>query len=441
MLLEFTVENFMSFKEKQTLSMYADSLKELKDYVHISYDNTYSFKVLKSMAIYGHNSHGKSNFFKAYKTFINLIINPVIGNNNENKLPLESYKLNTETKNKASFFEIKFLIKDVKYRYLLLADSETIFQEELYYSEPKIRENHLFTRRANEFNINKNWNKDNNGEIENIVRFAKKNHILFISVLFAQEYITHTSDIYKWISNNEIITNLNEQNIFNKAKTFAKNPEYHNLINKFIENADLGFVSYMEKTQNQIANDNGKYEAQIYKWLNFNNIQNFDLATIHTEFDNEHNKIGDVYFDLHKNESSGSIKYFLLACFLTHAIRNNQLILIDEIDSKLHPNLLELIIKIYNSSKLNLYGSQMIFSSHNTSLLNKKLRRDQLTLIHKNEFGESSIVKAHTSETPIRTDKSIEKEYLSGNLKDKKGNTKGVSKKLKDTLQSSLFDF
>ena len=118
---------------------------------------------------------------------------------------------------------------------------------------------------------------------------------------------------------------------------------------------------------------------------------------------------------------------------MSYAIKQGQLIFIDEIDSKFHSDLLQIIIQFYNDSKINVSGSQMIFTTHNTILLNN-LRRDQIIVVEKNEFGESSLRRAHASDNPIRIDSSIEREYSKGKLG-------GVSKKLRKDNNQTSFEF
>ncbi len=431
MLLEFTVGNFLSFRENQTLSMFADPLKEMKENAHIPYHYDINLRVLKSIAFHGHNSHGKSNFFKAYRFFSQTILNSFLMGSSTRIKNIESFQLNTDSINRPSFFEIIFILKNIKYRYNFSATSEDIFVEELYYAEPRIRENYLFKREEQKFIISKQWNKENSGEIEQSVKFAKK-HILFLSVLLSQE-IDSMKELENWFGNNIIVTNINEQIIFDKAMNFSQNDEYAGLIQKFIDNGDLGFTTVIDKAKSQIANNRLKLSDDIFYLLNYNGIKNFDLVTIHNQFHKDFELAGTMYFDMQKNESSGSIKYFIIACLLSYAIKTGQIVWIDELDSRLHPFLLEMILKIFNSSKFNSFGGQLIFTSHNTVLMNKKLRRDQIVFVEKNDFGESSIRKAHTPKTPIRTDISIEKEYLKGELK-------GVSKKIKKTIDRNLFD-
>jgi len=126
----------------------------------------------------------------------------------------------------------------------------------------------------------------------------------------------------------------------------------------------------------------------------------------------------------------------ILAAYLAFAIKEGLLIFIDELDSKFHPLLFQLIVSIYNNGKINTLGSQMIFTTHSTILLaNKVLRRDQLVTINKNNFGESFIIKMHGSNKAIRSDTSIEKEFY-------KGEYGGVSNKLKTDIlkNNTLFD-
>jgi AAA15 family ATPase/GTPase len=114
--------------------------------------------------------------------------------------------------------------------------------------------------------------------------------------------------------------------------------------------------------------------------------------------------------------SSGSIKYFILTCFIVYALKNAQLIWIDELDASLHTSLFSLIIKQFNDSKYNSSGSQMIFTTHNTVMLNRQLRRDQIMFVTKNKYGESFLKPMHSPDKPIRIGKSVESEYRDGDL-------------------------
>lgn len=159
-------------------------------------------------------------------------------------------------------------------------------------------------------------------------------------------------------------------------------------------------------------------------------IKNFDLYTNHKVFNDDKKEVGNVEFELQKDESAGSIKYFIIVSLLCYAIKNSQLIWVDELDARFHSSLLEMLIQSFHNPEINPINSQMIFTTHNTVLLDKKLRRDQMVVIEKNDLGESSLERMHTSKKPIRVGKSVEKEY-------RKGKLGGVSKII---IEPGLFD-
>ncbi len=435
MLQSFSVSNYLSFRNKQTLEFIPDPLKEQKGHLHVPYLFDIDARLLKSIGIYGHNSNGKSNFLKSYKFFQDFIFTSFAFGKSEETIKLDNFRLNVASHNEPTTFEVIFFLRNTKYRYGFSLTTEKVVSEWLYYSEPKVRENYLFHREEKEIKISKNWNKENSNKIDQLFAFTKK-HQLLLSVLLFQDSILRVDEIGKWFKGNIIISDITSEDYLNKAIIFLSQSKYRPTINKFIEKADLGFTTIIEKidslTKNKLS-----IEKHILNLLYAYEIQNFEIYTKHNIYNKDCTKIVDsISFELLKSESSGTIKYLILAAYLSYAIKEGLLILIDEIDSKLHPLLFQLIIKIYNDEKINTLESQMIFTTHNTILLsNKILRRDQLVSIDKNEFGESSISKMHTSKNPIRVDTSIEKEFLKGELG-------GSSKKLKtDNLnQNTLFD-
>lgn len=430
MLINFSVSNYLSFKTRQTLNLIPDPLKELVENIHIPYLYSQDEKVLKSIAIYGHNSHGKSNFLKAFEYVRELVFNSFLIGQSKTKIDITPFRLNSESFKEPSFFEITFLIKETKYRYQIILNAEGILAEGLYYAEAKVRENYLFQRVEQDFRLSKNWNKENENRIDAATAFAKP-HILLLSVLLSQENITRISDISKWLAGNLIIQDEYKQE-FNKARAVYSNLEYRSLILKFIEKADLGFTTIFDKIENSQQGSLKLEKGVLNMWYD-KEIKNFELYTNHNVYNENHKHIDTVEFELQKNESAGSIKYFIVVCLLAYAIKNSQTIWIDELDARFHSDLLDILVKSFHDPKINSANSQMIFTTHNTILMDRKLRRDQMVAITKNEWGESELERIHTSQRPIKTGKSVEKEY-------RKGNLKGVSKKIKKDLGPTLFD-
>jgi AAA15 family ATPase/GTPase len=435
MLLSFSVSNYLSFREKQILELVPEGLKEQQEHLHIPYLYDLDARLLKSVGLFGHNSHGKSNFIKAYQFFQNFIFTSFSFGKSEEDIKIENFRLNEDSNLHPTEFEVIFLIKKTKYKYGFALTSQRIVSEWLYYSEVKVRENHLFHREAQEIKISRNWNKETNNKIDKAFDFTKK-HQLLLSVLLFQDSISRIDEIGKWFKSNIIITDITLEDHFQKALLFLSEPKYRQNINKFIEKADLGFTTIEEKidslTRNKLLS-----EKHFLNLLFSYEIQNFEIYAKHEVYNKSRTKVIEtIRFELLKSESSGTIKYLTLAAYLSYAIKEGLLIIIDELDAKFHPLLFQLIIKIYNDAHINTLGSQMIFTTHGTILLaNKILRRDQLVAIDKDKYGESTITRMHNSKKPIRIDTPIEKEFLKGSLG-------GSSQNLKtDNLGSNtLFD-
>lgn len=432
MLIKFVVANYLSFKEEATLDMTAEALKEKKGFIHIPYLHNPKISLLKSAAIYGHNSFGKSNMFKAYASFRQTILNSFTIGNISYETDIEPFRLNTQTVNQPSSFEVVFIVKQTKYRYGFEIASKKIVSEWLYYTDGASREHTLYIRAGQDYrDISKLWLKSTGHKVQEAKIFTKSNN-LFLSALLSQEGIPRIEEIANWFKGNIVLNGNYGLTPNNGAVQIYSKEEYRNIILKFLDNADLGFNSVFEKVS-KFINERGYHADLVNNIFEIEKI-NFDLYTRHKIYDQDHIFQQSVEFDLIKNESSGSIKYFILACFLAYAVKQGQLIWIDEIDASLSTQLLTFLLDTFNDDKNNTSGSQLIFIAHNTALLDKRLRRDQLWFVDKNEYGESSLHKGHTSETPIRIDKSIEQEYRTGKLK------RGVSKKATENNLPSLFD-
>lgn len=429
MLVTFSIGNFLSFRNKQTLSLEPDGLKEFPENVLIPYLYSPNERLLKSVAIYGHNSYGKTNLLKGFSFLQKLVFSSFSVGQTTHQIPIEPFRLNTAMQGQPTTFEIIFLVKQTKYRYRIALTETQIIEEELHYAENKIRENFLFVRIGQEFRVSKNWNKESNNRVEQATFFTKP-HILFLSVLLSQENIPKVTDVAKWFSSNLVIpdTYLEE---FSKAHAVYSDGNYRALILKFIENADVGFNTIFDKVES-LSKTHSLEKGLLNMWFE-KEIKNFELFTKHVLYDAEHKEVGSIEFDLQKNESAGSIKYFIIVCLLAYAIRNSQTVWIDELDARFDSTLLEMLVKTFHHPDVNPVKSQMIFTTHNTILLDECLRRDQMIVVEKNKWGESTLKRIHTAETPIRIGKPIEKEY-------RKGKLGGVSKKLRDNLGPSLFD-
>jgi len=428
MVLSFSFSNVFSFREKQEISFIPEGLKEFKYHLHNPNPFDSKEELLTSLALYGHNSFGKSNVIKAVHFFKNFIRYSF---KQPNLFNVEPFLLNIEALKEPSFFEIIIYIKETKYRYGFEIKSNKIISEWLYYSTAGVRENYLFQRVEQDFVISKSWNKENGNKIDlQSIPFSQPN-ILLLSVLSSQN-ISKVREISEKIDKMIILNDINNKVVESAVKIFS-NPKYQEEISNFIKGADLGFSTIFDKIEKKLK-ENSDYNHEFLSILYKDEIEKFELYTKHAVYNKEFEKVDEIKFEMLKKESDGSIKFFIISSFLVYAIKNQLLICIDELDSKLHNDLLEFLINRFHNPQINSLGAQLIFTTHNSIFLDKKLRRDQFLIAEKNKYGESSIKKLHTKETPIRIDSSIEKDYRKGNLG---GTSKNVNK---INIQSRLFD-
>jgi AAA15 family ATPase/GTPase len=433
MLISFTLGNYLSFREKQTLDFTPESLKEHSSYLHIPYLYDVEARLLKAIGIFGHNSHGKSNFLKGYQFFLDFIFSSFAVGRVEKNIPVNAFKLNTIASEQPSFFEAIFYLRERKYRYGFKITEHKIIEEWLYYSEAKVRENYLFVRAEQDFKLSKNWSKESDGRIDQSLFFTQSTSLL-LSVLISQDSIPKINEIANWLRGNIIISDIADVSHLKRAILILSHSKFRSVVNKFIEKADLGFITIVEKIDSHVKNKLS-LDKDFIDLLYSDEIKNFELYTKHDIYDEHYNKVDSVLFELLKSESAGTVKYLQLVSYLSYAIKQGQLILIDEIDSKFHVLLLKFLLQTYLNNKINANGSQMIFTTHSTFLLGKDiLRRDQAVIIEKNPYGESSVKRMHGAKKPIRVDTKIEKEYIKGELG-------GVSDRLKSSNDEGQLNF
>ena len=394
MILEFSVKNFLSFKEKVTFSMIANSNKELNDnYVEIGGN-----KVLKSAAIYGANASGKSNLFKIL-TLVVLMLRSSNCVDINAKLPLIPFKLDKGSVNKPSEFEIKFILDETRYVYGFIADKDKIYDEYLYYY-PNGRETKIFDRtNINEYSYTQ---KD-----EKILREieAKNAQNKFFLATATNWNFDKTKAAYNFLTNG-IGTCNNLEILKNMAyKMYETNPDYlKDFAIDFLQKADFNIEDY-QISQIDVP---GEFLTAIPEFITKtlpDKPKAYQVLFKHKNSDN--------YLSIDE-ESLGTQMIFAFIPFLADSLKNKKVLIIDELDKSLHPFLVQYIVEIFNDAEINKNGSQLIFNTHDTNLLDLNiLRRDQIWFTEKNsETGESDLYSL--SDFSVRKQENVEKGYMLG---------------------------
>jgi uncharacterized protein len=409
MLIEFSVGNYRSFKDKVTFSMVAANLvaKEKK----LDENNVFAvdkeLKLLKSAAIYGANASGKSNFAKALSFMKWFMVNSSKETQSTDEIGVEPFRLSTETDKKPSYFELVFLMEGRKYRYGFEAAREKIVSEWLYYI-PKIRETKLFERKFNIIKSSKIYNADG-------IQQRTRNNALFLSVS-AQFNVELAEKILEWITEKlNIISGLHDQAYLNyTVKCLINNQNQADII-QFIKKLDLG-ISEIQIDQEDFTVDTLPDEIpDELKKLIFKagGGKATSISTTHRKFDEEGNYQSIEKFELNHHESEGTQKIFALAGPLVTALKKGEILIIDEFDARLHPLISRAIVELFNSQESNSNNAQLIFMTHDTNLLSSKIfRRDQIWFTEKNRYGATELYSL--AEYKVRNDASFESDYIKG---------------------------
>jgi AAA15 family ATPase/GTPase len=185
----------------------------------------------------------------------------------------------------------------------------------------------------------------------------------------------------------------------------------------FTKFADLG-IGDIQLVQEAVADMNvkeidGRKEMALKKLFVEKNSNS--LFSFHQKFDKELNEKELVQFLFSQSESEGTIKYFGLAGPIIDTLDNGKILVIDELDSKLHPLLTQKIISLFNSIETNPKNAQLVFTTHDTNLLSANIfRRDQIWFAQKDRYGASTLYSLAEYIIPVRNDASFEKDYLAG---------------------------
>jgi len=401
MLIQFTVGNFKSFKDKATLSLEttSDDWRE-EDNVAVVGDQ----KLLKSAAIFGANASGKSNFLAAMLTLRNLIRDSSKDSQQGDKIPVSPFLLNTATESAPSFFEIIFLQKGTRYRYGFEATPQAIQSEWLFRQADSKRETRLFTREGEEIEPTESF-KEGKG-LENRTRA----NALFLSVA-AQFNGEIAKEILLWTGQFQNVSGLDDEGPLKFTADRLDNPEYSGLIRELVKQADIGIESLERKPidRQEVQTTNYNYLAALRETF----AGEFAIKTLHQRFDAQNQPAGMVEFDLKKEESAGTRKFVgLLGPFL-QALRFGSVRFVDEMEARLHPLLTKALIGLFNSSA-NRKNAQLIYATHDDGLLDARtIRRDQVWFVEKNGFGASRLYCLDEFKG-VRKEAKFAKEYLLG---------------------------
>lgn len=398
MLIEFSIENFRSFKEKVTFSMLATKDDSLDGNLLKKALNEDS--LLKSAVIYGANASGKTNVILALYLLKTLVLNSHNYQKGQ-RIHFTPFKLDQKYLSKPTVMSIVFIKNDVKYSYSVSFDIETVIEEALYHY-PNNKKAVIFER-----NNTAEYKFTADEKEQKIISERTLPNTLYLSKA-TQENYKKTAAAFDWFKDNlQIIGPTDHPGLINiTVDLLKKDTELKNYIMKALLEADVG-IDDISAISKKISSDQLKnFPPELIKLILGDKIEidTYQIQTLHK----------GVLFDFMSEESDGTRRIFSLIGPWVDALKNGKILVVDEIDTKLHHLLNLFLIKLFHDQTQNKSNAQLIFTTHNTNLLDQDIfRRDQIWFTEKNAETGSTDLYSLTEYSP-RKDKDIEKGYLAG---------------------------
>jgi len=411
MLVEFSVNNFKSIKNTIKFSMLTSSKDTGNCFSHRNYN------LLQSSIIYGANASGKSNFLRAMAFMGNFILNKYKILQSTDILPHEPFKLCDDTEDSSSTFEIVFFISETKYRYGFEIDNKQVYSEWLF-ADKKGKEAKLFFRDTEESEyVNSNKFKEGN------VFFDKKEEKTKVSSnqLFIWKCDQNDGEIsksiLKWFNKFNMIDGMDHKGYIDFTMKQMENNTFKNEITNLVQTADIGIEDLKvveEEIPIEIIESLPLSESMKNNLINDGGAKSVRLNTMHTKYDKDGNNIGEVVFELEKEESKGTRKFFAMSAPILDTLKNGKILIIDELDASLHPILTQHLIKLFHNEAINTKQAQLIFATHDTNLLNRNIfRRDQIWLTEKDNYSSTDIYSLAELKN-VRKKEDFETQYIQG---------------------------
>ena len=404
MLIEFSVENFMSIRDRVTLSLLAGKETENMENVILNEKNN----ILKSVAIYGANASGKSNIFKAITAAIILIRTSNSRQVNDKLLNIVAFKFDEKSKNEPSKFEFIFEINNTRYVYGFSADINQIYDEYLY-QYLSAKPTTIFERT----NVNKyEFKKD----VSELTKLSKTNtpNKLFLATATAWNY-ERTKEPFMWFANNIDTFNSNVD-FQNQAFDMFENDtsgELKRFTLNLLKEAEINIDNYEIQKEDLSAEKLAlMFPDPIIKNIISNNNANF--KGVGRNVFTSHNVNNNKYILNMSEESLGTQNIFFLSPLLMDTLSKGKTIIIDEIEKSLHTSLVRYIIELFHNPEVNKNNAQLVFNTHDTNLLKLDIfRRDQIYFVEK-DFSNATTDLYSLDEFSVRKNENIEKGYLQG---------------------------
>lgn len=404
MLLEFRVKNYKSIRDEQVLSLVASADSELMD-SHLALTGIKSVpRVVRSVVVYGPNASGKSTLLFALHYMRSVVAESASLIQPGQTYNVQPFRLNAQTVNEPSEFELSFVMNGTRYQYAFAMTTERIVSESLLMYRTS-KPTQLFNRQLQ--NDGESYTYEFSSYLagsRKLWQESTRANALFLSTA-AQLNSEQLSPVFRWIVASIIY--LPSGALLNHELTtqMLVTTEGRQAIREFLVAADISISDV------QAVPTKGFRNHVVFSPGDSPKATREEAEFLIPKFSHSYES-GEVQFEL-KDESEGTQRLYGLVAPFLDALRDGKILLVDELDSSLHTLLVRRLVSMFHDTKINASGAQLIFSTHDTSLLDRGLfRRDQIWFTEKDK-SQATCVYPLTDFSP-RKQEAWERGYLMG---------------------------
>lgn len=407
MILSFRVKNFRSIANEAILSFRpVKAYKEYPENIH-RYGN---IEALKAAGIYGANASGKSNLVKAFGAMRNILLGS-LRRSSIDEIDVEPFELDSANLKEPSEFDVEMLAGGYVYRYGFSVTAKSVAAEWLFRSsgEPRAVSKPLFVREGSTL---LKANKRVLRELQKLDMTTLLPNALLLSRL-DQLNSNVAKLVMRWFNELQVLSgSLSSE--YNRYSVMHLNEKaFHDNMMRLIRLADRSILDVSVNTREIHVDDlPPRVRIKIPVGAKIQSIEERTVVMLRRNVDGE-----NVAFDIDEKESEGTTKIFGLSGPLTDILNRGWVLVIDELEAKLHPLLTRRIVSLFMSEKTNPNRAQLIFVTHDATLLRSVgLRRDQVWLCEKNKKGMTDLycLAEIRSKSGTRKEDNLEKKYLEG---------------------------
>jgi uncharacterized protein len=404
MLLEFRLRNYRSFRDEATLSLIASPDKALLEENTAATDIPALPRAVRSAAVYGPNAGGKTTLLRALLLMRGVVVESAALKPDQT-YNVQNFMLDETSRDAPTLFEVTVLLDGVRHQYGFEFTSERIIKEWLlvyHTARPQRWFNRVYDpakgHDSYEFSAHLAGQK-------RVWQEATRPNSLFLSMA-VQLNSESLQPLFQWFSTslNVFLDGGHIPHEFSTGMIEAE--KSREAIRAMLTAADFGIADIAAKKQKGI-----QQSFQVNLTTGESESVRVERDVLVPKFQHEARGV-TAEFDYH-DESQGTQKLYALAGPILDIIDKGYLLVIDELESSLHPLLVRQIVTTFNDPAINTKGAQLIFSTHDSSLLDARLlRRDQIWFAEKDESQSSTLTPL--SDFSARKDEAFEKGYLSG---------------------------